>query len=69
MAAHAFMFPKAAPVEAPVKNKVKKDAESEYTKPSESDIMKWRRAGPLGKLHNIVVFMRCSPQLIQRFKE
>ncbi len=69
LAAHAFMFPKAAPVEAPVKNKAKKDVTSEYTKPSESDILKWRKAGPLGKLHNIVVFIRCSPQRIQRFKE
>ncbi|EGX88196.1 hypothetical protein CCM_09332 [Cordyceps militaris CM01] len=38
-------------------------------KPSESDILKWRKAGPLGKLHSIVVFIRCSPQRIQRFKE
>ncbi|PNP37054.1 hypothetical protein TGAMA5MH_11049 [Trichoderma gamsii] len=63
------MFPKAAPVEAPTKNKVKKDAASEYIKSSESDVLKWKKAGPLGKLHNIVVFIRCSPQHIQRFKE
>ncbi|OWT42457.1 hypothetical protein VFPPC_18512 [Pochonia chlamydosporia 170] len=69
LAAHAFMFPKAAPVEAPTKNKIKKETTSEYVKPSESDILKWRKAGPLGKLHNIVVFIRCSPQRIQRFKE
>jgi hypothetical protein len=69
LAAHAFMFPKAAPVEAPTKNKVKKDPTNEYVKPSESDIWKWRKAGPLGKLHNIVVYIRCSPQRIQRFKE
>ncbi|EFZ03319.1 Ribonuclease H-like protein [Metarhizium robertsii ARSEF 23] len=63
------MFPKTAPVEAPGKNKVKKDTTSGYIKPSESEILKWRKAGPLGKLHNIVVFIRCSPQRMQRFKE
>lgn len=31
--------------------------------------MKWSKAGPLGKLHNSIVFIRCSPQCIQRFKE
>lgn len=34
-----------------------------------ADILKWRKAGPLCRLHNIVVFVRCSPQRIQRFKE
>jgi hypothetical protein len=69
LAAHAFLFPKAPPNEAPTKNQVKKDMATEYTKPSDADILKWRKAGPLGKLHNIVVFIRCSPQRIQRFKE
>ncbi|KAG7402930.1 Zinc finger BED domain-containing protein RICESLEEPER 2 [Fusarium oxysporum f. sp. rapae] len=69
LAAHAFMFPKTAPDEAPTKNQVKKDTTSDYIKPSDADILKWRKAGPLGKLHNIVVFIRCSPQRIQRFKE
>jgi hypothetical protein len=63
------MFPKNAPDEAPMKNRVKKDDASEYIKPSDADILKWRKTGPLGKLHNIVVFVRCSPQRIQRFKE
>jgi hypothetical protein len=52
------MFPKTAPDEAPTKNQVKKDTTSEYIKPSDADILKWRKAGPLGKLHKI-----------QRFKE
>jgi hypothetical protein len=63
------MFPKTAPDEAPTKNQVKKDTTSEYIKPSDADILKWRKTGPLGKLHNIVVFIRCSAQRIQRFKE
>ena len=63
------MFPKNAPDDAPMKNRVKKDDASEYIKPSDADILKWRKTGPLGKLHNIVVFIRCSPQRIQRFKE
>jgi hypothetical protein len=69
LAAHAFMFPQHAPDEAPAKNKAKKDTTSEYIKPSDADILKWRKTGPLGKLHNSVVFIRCSPQRIQRFKE
>ena len=71
LAAHAFMFPKTSPDKAPTKNKVEKDATttSEYVEPSESDILKWRKAGPLGKLHNIVVFIRCSTQRMQRFRE
>ena len=28
----------------------------------------WRKKGPLGKLHNIVVFIQRSTQRIQRFK-
>jgi hypothetical protein len=63
------MFPKDAPNEVPAKNKAQKDTTSEYIKPSDADILKWRKTGPLGKLHNIVVFIRCSPQRIQRFKE
>lgn len=69
LAAHAFMFPKIAPNEAPTKNQTKRDNANEYVKPSDVEILKWRKAGPLGKLHNIVVFIRCSPQRIQRFKE
>ena len=69
LVAHAFMFLKIVPDEAPTENQVKKDTTSEYIKPSDADILKWRKAGPLGKLHNIVVFIRCSPQRIQRFKE
>lgn len=69
LAAHAFMFPKNAHDEAPTKTKVKKDTTREYIKPSDADILKWRKPGPLGKLHNIVVFIRCRPPRIQRFKE
>ena len=71
LAAHAFMFPKAAPGKASTTDMIEKDTTttSECVKPSESDILKWRKAGPLGKLHNIVVFIRCSTQRMQRFRE
>ena len=29
----------------------------------------WRRKGPVGKLHNIVKFIRASPQRIEAFKK
>ncbi|KAF5512335.1 hypothetical protein CGCA056_v011823 [Colletotrichum aenigma] len=34
----------------------------------EADLKHWRKAGPIGKLHNIVNFIRASPQRTQRFK-
>ncbi|KAF5482903.1 putative AC9 transposase [Colletotrichum fructicola] len=34
----------------------------------EADLKHWRKAGPIGKLHNIVKFVRASPQRTQRFK-
>jgi HMG (high mobility group) box len=41
--------------------------------PRESEVMKraqdfWRKKGPVGKLHNIVVFIRSSPQRKEAFK-
>jgi len=32
------------------------------------EIQEWRKKGPLGKLHNIVVYIQRSAQRIQRFK-
>jgi hypothetical protein len=43
--------------------------EAPYIKPSDADILKWRKTGPLSKLHNIVVFIRYRLQRIQRVKE
>ncbi|KAF6784156.1 transposase-like protein [Colletotrichum musicola] len=34
----------------------------------EEDLRHWRKQGPIGKLHNIVKFIRSSPQRTQRFK-
>ncbi|KZL82707.1 transposase-like protein [Colletotrichum incanum] len=34
----------------------------------EEDLQHWRKKGPIGKLHNIVKFVRSSPQRTQRFK-
>ncbi|CAI0649850.1 unnamed protein product [Colletotrichum noveboracense] len=34
----------------------------------EADLKHWRKAGPIGKLHDIVKFIRASPQRTQRFK-
>lgn len=36
--------------------------------PSALEIQEWRRRGPLGKLHNIVVFIQRSPQRSENFK-
>ncbi len=33
------------------------------------DIARWRQLGPLGKLHNIVVWVQWSPQRMQAFKK
>ena len=35
--------------------------------PSEDELAKWRRYGPLGKLHNIIVWIMASPQRRHRF--
>jgi hypothetical protein len=34
----------------------------------EADLLHWRKKGPVGKLHNIVKFIRASPQRSERFK-
>lgn len=36
--------------------------------PTDDQLNQWRRLGPLGKLHNIVVWILGSPQRIQAFK-
>ena len=37
--------------------------------PSDAQLNQWRRLGPLGKLHNITVWIMGSPQRIQSFKK
>ncbi len=37
--------------------------------PSDAQLNQWRKLGPLGKLHNIVVWITGSPQRIQAFKK
>lgn len=39
------------------------------TTPTELEIEHWRRKGPLGKLHNIVVYVQRSPQRMANFRE
>jgi hypothetical protein len=34
----------------------------------EEDLEHWRAKGPVGKLHNIVKFIRASPQRTEAFK-
>ena len=34
----------------------------------ERELELWRKRGPIGKLHNVVVFIRRSPQRIEEFK-
>lgn len=36
--------------------------------PSEQEMQDWRNKGPLGKLHNIVVYIQRSPQRIASFE-
>ena len=35
----------------------------------EADLYHWRQQGPIGKLHNIIKFIRASPQRSERFKK
>lgn len=37
--------------------------------PSDAQLNQWRRLGPLGKLHNIVMWIMGSPQRMQSFKK
>lgn len=37
--------------------------------PTEVEMARWRKKGPLGRLHNIVVHIQRSPQRIARFQE
>ncbi|KID81519.1 transposase-like protein [Metarhizium guizhouense ARSEF 977] len=42
---------------------------SALTTPTELEMEQWRRKGPLGKLHNIVVYIQRSPQRLANFRE
>ena len=43
--------------------------ETSTDSPSDTQLNQWRRLGPLGKLHNINVWILASPQRIQSFKK
>ena len=45
------------------------DDDDDVISPSEEQLARWRRYGPLGKLHNIVTWIMGSPQRIQAFKK
>lgn len=49
--------------------KLIEQATPDFDEPTNQDLECWRRFGPLGKLHNIVVFVRRSPQRLQAFKK
>ena len=36
--------------------------------PSDQQIQQWRKIGPLGKLHNVIIHIMASPQRVQKFK-
>jgi hAT family C-terminal dimerisation region len=44
-----------------------KDEDATLLKPSIDEIQQWRKYGPIGKLHNIVVDIQSSPQRMQEF--
>ena len=48
------------------------DAESEFyqlVNRHDDDLELWRRIGPVGRLRNIVKFIRASPQRTERFRK
>ena len=61
LAVQAFLFGKAVNDYEYLGN----EAES----PSDTQLSQWRRLGPLGKLHNINVWIMRSPQRVQAFKK
>ena len=42
---------------------------STFAPPTATEMEQWRQKGPLGKLHNIVVYIQRSPQRIAQFQE
>lgn len=42
--------------------------EGQYSTPTQLEMDSWRKKGPLGKLHNLIVYIRRSTQRIQRFR-
>ena len=38
-----------------------------YRGPTDQEVEQWRRRGAMGKLHNIVVYITCTPQRLQAF--
>ena len=42
--------------------------ENDYIGPSDTELTQWRKIGPLGKLHNIIMYVQRSPQRLQAFK-
>lgn len=44
------------------------DGERREGAPSREELRRWRRIGPMGKLHNIVVYIKSSPQRTQVFR-
>lgn len=45
------------------------EEDHEHEAPSDAQMAEWRKIGPLGKLHNIVVWISRIPQRIQAFKK
>jgi hypothetical protein len=62
LAVQAFLF-------ASDEEDISQDNNTELlSSPTEIEMEQWRKKGPLGKLHNIVVYIQRSPQRIASFK-
>ncbi len=64
LAVCAFLFGKHPDAERKVDGAIESRAG-----PSIQELNTWRRLGPLGKLHNIIVYIMASPQRIQAFTQ
>ena len=63
LAATAFLFNTANEALVAYNN----EGVSESALPSEKELEEWRQKGPLGRLHNLVVWIHRSPQRRTRF--
>lgn len=63
LTAQAFIFPESNPDALSQENN-----EGILAIPTEDEVIRWRKKGPLGKLHNIVVYIQRSTQRRAQFK-
>ena len=68
LSAQSFLFPDLAAVD---EEAILKDISGQFQPPkdlTEEEMRAWRRKGPLGKIHNIVVYIQRSTQRTEAFK-